>query len=340
MTTHKTTSALWTMAQALSTVVEQPKKQSIHFPNIPKDAPYRGWIVENPYSKTPFKFWYAGYLLLDPDTLESRFSQTFVPNSLGGIDVITTSVAQEVTRTLSIVKKLEQKGFSFGVFSFEKLEVKEHFAEWRTHVSKMTTREVQRFDANGQAVAVDDTLFVPTLEKTTPAALLSQDNGLRAAKNNSLIAQQLSASDLPDSEGYFSPDIAPVLDAQGVLADVEVNSEMKAFPIHHDSDLKEAPGIYIKVGGQSGIPSFSMLEMYMVTAAGERKVLCRNWCTKMTYATYSKKVRSRKKGGLMGGRSVKIIIKALNETLAECGSLGFSMEPVTTSTMRNVQINH
>lgn len=319
-------------ALAFGEVARTNGEMAFHLPPSTENDMYRGWCFGNERKDSPFPFWYAGIMLLDPDTNEAWYTISLVPNPIGGVDVIKTTTRSRLIRNLDVVKKVEKKGFNFGFFSIEKFKAKQIYADWRVQITQMKSTEVTRLDATGKKVSVSTE--VPDLTETP---LNSERTGIL-----SLQPQQFIADELNQSDTFYCEDFVEVYDQQGQLDDiilyeepVELNQNMRS------RSTSEAPGFYIKTGGQAGIPSFNMMEMYLINKSGERVVISRNLCTKTTYSKYKKKVRIRKSSGTFSSKiKIKTVIKGYTETLSGCGGFDFKPEKWDEKDVVEIKTKH
>lgn len=307
------------MAMALSAIARSGGKMQVHLPIVGKNSAYRGWLFENPSSTSPFGFWHAGFILLDPNTGESWLTVSFVPNHLGGIDVVHTEIKSTKIRKLNIVHKIESSGLNFGFFSLQKLEMKHYFKDWRTKVYQSRSTRLTRLDAAGNRVEVDNRIQ-PELPEAESVLLSSSRQ--RSASSGP-IYNKVTCEDLTESHGQYYSQVAEEHDEHGELLDVALLAAPET--VIRNNKEPEAPGLYIKTGGQPGIPALNMAEIYLVQQDGNIQVLSRNICTQVTYDTYKKTVKRSSSGsGPFKKSKIKITIKAISKSLNTCGDFGFT----------------
>lgn len=311
------------MAMALSAIAKSGGQMQVHLPIAGENSAYRGWLFENPTSTSSFGFWHAGFVLLDPNTGESWLTVSFVPNHLGGIDIVHTEIKSTKIRKLNIIHKVESSGFSFGFFSLQKLEMKHYFKDWRTKVYQSQSTRLIRLDAAGNRVEVDSRMQ-PELPEAE-VALLSSSRQLSTSLDP--IYNKVTCEDLAECHGEYYPQIVEEYDAQGELSDVALLAAPET--VTRNNGESEAPGLYIKTGGQPGVPAINMAEIYLVNRDGDIQVLSRNVCTQVAYDTYRKTVtRSSSGSGPFKKSKIKTRIKALSRSLNTCGEFGFTPQPL------------
>lgn len=305
------------IAMAFGEVARSDGEMKFNLPPSTENDMFRGWCYGNGRKDSPFPFWYAGIMLLDPDTNESLYTISLVPNPIGGVDVIKTTTRSRLIRKLDVVKKVEKKGFNFGFFSIEKLKAKAIYADWRKHISQMKSTQVTRLDAAGKEASLSTE--VPTL----PEAEFEAER----VDISSIPVENFAIDELNTSDVFYCEDFVEVYDKQGNLDDIILYEEpVEVRQNARGRSTSEPPGFYIKTGGQAGIPSFNMMEMYLINKEGERIVVSRNLCSKSTYSFYKKKVRIRKSSGTFSSKiKIKTVIKGYTETLSGCG--GFEFKP-------------
>lgn len=322
-------------ALLLREVAKSKGKISIQLPELTKDAAFRGWIFENSDPHSTFGFWYATIMLLNPTTNESWYSVTFIPNTIGGIDMVKTTTETKTIRKLDIVRKIEQKGLSFGFLSLEKLEVKLHYSEWHSQVSKMSSTEVIRLDRDGNQIQNDQLIPVPDLPKGTPP--LPQRGRTSTGNTSGNLLKQITSEELDHHHTLHFSEIQEIENDKGELLDVDLLKDGVELPVGTPA-LK--PGIYIETGGQKGIPALNLLEIYLISLKGERKVLTRKICTSVNYEEFHKQIIRKKSSGIFKKKKIKIIIKGLSETLSQCGDFGFNPTSINKQKINSVQLKN
>ena len=305
------------MALALSAVAKSGGQFPVHLPINSKDALYYGWMFENKSAQSKFGFWQAGITLIDPNTGETWLTVSFIPNAIGGIDIVHTEVKKTKIRKLSIRHKVESSGFSFGFFSMQKLEVKHYFNDWRQKVYEAKSTTMVRLDENGNVVDI------PAETRPNLPEMAENEVNLRgSATDTDPIWNRVTCEEMAEYHTQYFPQVHEEAGVDGKLKDID----LLAAPVSVSrNDEPEPPGFYIKTGGQAGIPSLNMMEAYLVKEDGEIISITRNICTSVTYDTYRKKVTKSSSGsGPFKKKKIRIVIKALSRSLNACGDFGFS----------------
>ena len=305
------------MALALSAVARSGGKFPVYLPINSKEALHYGWMFENTAAQSKFGFWQAGISLLDPNTGETWLTVAFIPNHIGGIDIVHTEVKKTKTRKLDIRHKVESSGFSFGFFSMQKIDVTHYFKDWRQKVYEAKSTTMVRLDEQGNRVEIDDNER-PKLPKMAETEVNQQ----RSTSSADPIWNRVTCEEMAEYDAEYFADVQEEADADGNLTDIALLSAPVSI---NKRDEPEPPGLYIKTGGQAGIPSLNMMEAYLVKETGEVVSVTRNICTSVTYDNYKKKVvRSSSGSGPFKKSKIKIVIKALSRSLNQCGDFGFT----------------